>query len=61
MSLIEEENWKDKLTMEELQIKCDYYSAKIKEVEKCFSNFFQTVKQDEWWHWLLKEFDVSNF
>lgn len=47
MSLIEEENWKDKLTMEELQIKCDYYSAKIKEVEKCFSNFFQTVKQDE--------------
>ena len=47
MSLIEEEEgWKDKLTMEELEIRCDYYSVKIKEVEKSFSNFFFFFKED---------------
>ena len=36
-SVIEEENWKEKMTIEELQESCDYYSMKIMEVEKSFS------------------------
>jgi hypothetical protein len=47
MSLIEEEGWKDKMTLEELQASCEYYAVKIKEVEKSFSNFFLKVKQEE--------------
>ena len=45
--MIEEEGWKDKMTLEELQASCEYYAAKIKEVEKSFSNFFLKVKQEE--------------
>lgn len=30
MSLIEEEGWRDKMSLEELQASCDYYSSKIK-------------------------------
>ena len=32
VSVIEEENWKEKMTLEELQASCEYYNMKIKEV-----------------------------
>ena len=44
VSVIHEENWKDKMTLEELQASCDFYTMKIKEVEKSFSEFFHVIK-----------------
>ena len=44
VSVIEEENWKEKMTMEEINASCDYYTMKIKDVEKSFSDFFHVIK-----------------
>ena len=34
----------EKMTMEEINASCDYYTMKIKDVEKSFSDFFHVIK-----------------